>query len=193
MRMIQKVWLAPVAVLLFASAAAAQPKPAAPAGKIVPLKVEIVLSEYAGAKEISRLPYALAVNAVSDHNPDWVHMRLGNRVPIATGAFSARTSGQIVNTQFQYQDVGTNIDCAAHTLPQGTFKLELTVDRSSVDTSRHGMGESAEVVRGQPTIRQFRVSDSLILRDGQTDTSTIATDPVSGNVLRVTVTLHLVK
>jgi hypothetical protein len=192
MRHYQGLWLAPIAALLFATAALAQQKPAEQPVKIVPLKVEIVLSEYAGTKEISRLPYTLAVNA-GDRPPDWVHLRLGDRVPIATGPFSRPASGQIINTQFQYQDVGTNIDCAADALPEGTFKLELTVVRSSVDASHQAIGEGAEVVGGQPIIRQFRVSNFLILRDGQTDTSTIATDPVSGHVLRVTVTLHVVK
>ncbi len=189
MRMIQKAWLAPIALLLFAGAAPAQPKPAATTDNIIPLKVEIVLSEYAGTKEVSRLPYTLAVNAVSDHQPDWVHLRMGVRVPIAVAV--GGSSG--LSAQFQYQDVGTNIDCAANTLPQGTFKLELTVVRTSVDLSHQGKGAGVSLASGQPIVRQFRVSNALVLRDGQTDTSTIATDPVSGHVLRVTVTLHVVK
>ncbi len=182
MRNVQKFWLGPTALLLFATVAPAQQKPSTQASKIIPLKVETVLSEYAGTKEISRLPYTLAVNATSPARPDWTHLRLGDRVPIATST-----------TQVQYQDVGTNIDCAADALPQGTFRLELTVVRSSVDISHQGKGVGVDVASGQPIIRQFRVSNALILRDGQTDTSTIATDPVSGHVLRVTVTLYVVK
>ena len=45
----------------------------------------------------------------------------------------------------------------------------------------------------QPIIRQFRALFRLLLRDGQTVQGTMATDPVSGRVLKLDVTLNVVK
>ncbi len=45
----------------------------------------------------------------------------------------------------------------------------------------------------QPVIRTFRTSLKLLMRDGQTVQSTMATDPVSGRVLKVDITLSVVK
>ncbi len=181
MRHFARVVMISAAVLLFAGLAAAQqkPKPAEPANRIIPLKVGIVLSEYDGAKKISSLPYTLAAN--TGPGPG-THLRLGVRLPIQTG-----------QGQFQYQDVGTNIDCSARAMPNGAYKLDITVGRSSVylaGTQKTGAGLQ---VKGQePAVRQFSVSTTLILHNGQTDESTVATDPVDGHQVRVSATLHVV-
>ena len=184
MRHFSRVVIVLAAVLLFAGPAPAQQKPAQESVRIIPLKVKIVLSEYDGTKKISSLPYTLDVNAVMNRSPEWTHLRLGVRVPIQTGAGS----------QFQYMDVGTNIDCSAHAIGEGSYLLDITTERSSVSLTGAGK-ETADfrVQNSQPIIRNFRVSSTLTLRDGQEDESTIATDPVNGHTMRVSVTLHVVK
>jgi len=184
MRYFSRVVMALTAPLLFAGLAAAQQKPAQEASRIIPLKVQIVLSEYDGTKKISSLPYTLDVNAVTNRGAVWTHLRLGVRVPIRTGAGS----------QVQYTDFGTNIDCSARALADGTYRLDLTTERSSVSLAGAAKGmEGLQVPNSQPIIRNFRVSNTIILRDGQSDDSTIATDPVSGHLMRISVTLHAVK
>jgi hypothetical protein len=42
-------------------------------------------------------------------------------------------------------------------------------------------------------IRQFRTELALTMKDGQTIQSTVATDPLSGKVLTINVTMNVVK
>lgn len=44
-----------------------------------------------------------------------------------------------------------------------------------------------------PVLRNFKSSSSMILRDGQTGQYLAATDPVGGEVLKIDVTLNVVK
>jgi len=44
-----------------------------------------------------------------------------------------------------------------------------------------------------PVFRAFRARNTLVLRDGQTRTFTAAADRVSGEMVRVEVTLHVLK
>jgi hypothetical protein len=85
-------------------------------------------------------------------------------------------------TQWNYYDVGTNIDCSAQSEGDGRYKLVLSVERSSI---------SQEATA--PVTRQFRAQMNPILRDGQTFESVMATDPVNGHVYRLTVTLNVPK
>ena len=48
-------------------------------------------------------------------------------------------------------------------------------------------------LRTQLILRRFSVSLSLPVRDGQAVQNTVATDPVSGRVMKVDVTLSVVK
>src|SRR6266478_1273078 len=69
-------------------------------------------------------------------------LRIGDKVPIATGSFQAGvgvggTAGTgfvnpLVNTQFQYQDVGVNIDVTPRIHPNHEVSLKLSVEVSSV-------------------------------------------------------------
>ncbi len=205
MKNFHRLAIASCAVLLFASFAAAQQKPAEQTTEMIPVKVKVVLSEYAGTKEISSLPYTLTVNAVSGPEGDprvagaaqrsGTDLRMGVRVPINTGPPVAASSpgGPVSTTQFQYMNVGTDIDCWAMKRPDDTYQLNVRIDRNSVYQPSGGKGLGVSVASGNPAILTFSVSNTLLLRDGQTDESTIASDPVSGHLLRVSVTLHVVK
>lgn len=202
------LWLA--AVLLVAAPMRAQEKekPAAekpaPAEKAavpqkppVPLMVTLVFSEYEGERKISSLPYTMPVNAQVAPRPtgSFNQLRMGVRVPIVTG------SGQEGRpSQFQYMDVGTNIDCRAWSADGTQFEIELQAERSSIYASKAGEGKRVEWSPGeelylgsQPIVRQYRSTMTLLMRDGQTVQRSMATDPVSGRVLKVDVTLNVVK
>ena len=156
--------------------------------EVTPLRVQVVFMEYDGDKKISSLPYTLLVNA-DDKGPQ-AALRMGLRVPIEVGG-----SGE--NKQFQYQDVGTNLDGRANKTEDGRFDLRLNVEKSSLYTP--GAAEKPvtvggnEVHPGQPIMQAFRSQVNLILRDGQTIQATVATDPVNGHVLKVEVTLNVIK
>ncbi|HEX5483679.1 MAG TPA: hypothetical protein VFZ08_13735 [Terriglobia bacterium] len=165
---------------------------------LIPLKMRIVLKDYKGAKELNSLPYTIHAIA-SERGMDRAHLRMGLRVPIVTGEFGLGAANSR-NVQFQYQDVGTNIDCGGKTLGAGLFEIDLTVQRSflySAKLANPGGAPDTGTLSGtaphQPIFSNFSTSLHLLMRDGQTLQSTMATDPVSGRVLKVDVTLHVIK
>ena len=70
--------------------------------------------------------------------------RTGSRVPIATGAFG---QGDSKNTQFQYIDVGVNIDARDARDEADKLALSLIVDVSSLAGTQNISGVNEPVVR----------------------------------------------
>jgi hypothetical protein len=162
-------------------------KPAASRTDGPQLKVQIVFSEYEGDKKVKSLPYTLMVLVGGDTN--WSKMRIGDRVPVATG----KEGGGI---QFQYIDVGTNIDCRAFSASDGRFRLYMNLEKSWVQSdvpAATTKDNSVEVQFHQPTIRSFRTDTNVLLREGQAVETDFATDPVSGRVVRLEVTMNVMK
>jgi hypothetical protein len=200
-------WLGVCAALLLfvATAAKAQDKPAtetrAPEA-IVPAKLQIVLTEYDGTKKISSMPYTIPL--VLQGTALTSSVRMGVRVPVNT------TTSKAGESSLTYVDVGTNIDVSDidyrmnHVLTTpGRFSVELRIDRSSLyvpsrDKDGHIDGgkdwTAGEPPPGnEPMIRQFRGNVTLLLRDGQESEATVATDPLTGRVLKVGATLNVLK
>jgi hypothetical protein len=86
-----------------------------------------------------------------------------------------------------FKDVGTNLDCDAEILEGGRYKLDFSLEQGSLASGDWG------VVSSTPVLRSFLSRSTLILRDGQTGRYVAATDPVSGEVLQIDVTLNVVK
>jgi hypothetical protein len=157
----------------------AKPKSGDRTPPVTPLRVQVVLSEFDGEKKVASLPYSLPVN--SDERPGagarvFSSLRDGARVPIMTGK----------DQQFTYIDIGTNMDCSATQQEDGRFKLQMTVERSSIMPD-NSSGTS------NPVVRQFKVNVTPILKDGQTFESVLSADPLSGRVHHLTVTLNVIK
>jgi hypothetical protein len=164
-------------------------KPAGGAASMVPLNVQLVLSRYQGEKKISSMPYMLGVLT----NAQKTSLRVGTQVPVVTTVFGPKSEGTPAQS-YTYRDVGTNIDCSAQSLGSGQFSLNITVEDSSIQLDRsQGAGDQKQALRDVPAFRSFRVAFATVLRDGQTMQFASATDPVSGEVLRVDVTLALAK
>jgi hypothetical protein len=148
-----------------------------------PLKVQIVITEFDGTKEISRLPYSLNLLGTHLQNRKEAHLRFGVRVPISTG------------NGYTYQDVGTNIDATALQRDDGTYRVDLTVDRSSVTMPMNGAdwkpGDTNPST--QPLIRSFRDDFTVVATPDHPVQGTSAVDPVTGHVVKVEVTLSVEK
>ncbi len=163
-------------------------KGAETAKNIVPLKVTVVFTEYDGEKKLSSLPYALFVKA--DENARFVgRVRMGVKVPIWTGGKDAAV---------QYQDIGSNLDCSVQAAENGKYIVDLSLERSSVYPSSGGKSDYPEASKFDdqsraPLLRAFRANLALMLRDGQTEQNSIATDPLNGHVIKIEVTLNVVK
>ena len=97
-------------------------------------------------------------------------LRIGDRIPIATGSFSSGigiaggTAGGIsplVNTQFTYLDVGVNIDLTPRVHPNRDVSLKLKVEVSA-HTSDVSIGGIT-----QPVISQRVIEDDIRLKEGE--------------------------
>lgn len=189
----KQLTLALLAILLTGVAARAQEKPSEARQAPTPLTVTVVFSEFEGEKKISSLPYTLPVNAERGKWGGRNQLRMGVRVPVMSS-----DNPNAIRT-VQYMDVGTNLDCRALGLESGQFEVELQVERSSIySVSTEGRQVEWQPserlgIAAQPIVRQFRSQMELLMRDGQTIQRSLATDPLSGRVLKVDVTLNVVK
>ncbi len=157
----------------------------------VPLKVQVVLTEFDGTQKISNFPYTLDVLGTGPHSRSDAHLRYGVRVPISTGSSGG---GQV--SQFTYQDIGTNIDCHATQRDDGEYQLDFKIDRSSVSmpgSSGKDWKPGDTNPSSQPLIRSFRDEFTVVVKNGQTVEGTSAVDPITGHVQKVEVTLTVLK
>lgn len=98
-------------------------------------------------------------------------LKIGQRVPVATGSFQAGvgvgvtgSSGVVnplVNTQFQYIDVGVNIEVTPRVHPDGEVSMKLTVEVSSI------IGNSNIGGIMQPVISQRKIEHDIRLKEGE--------------------------
>jgi general secretion pathway protein D len=99
-------------------------------------------------------------------------LRVGDRVPVATGSFQAGigvgstgTGGGVVNplvnTQFQYLDVGVNVDVTPRIHPNHEISMKVNVVVSSVTGSSNIGGIN------QPIISQRSIEHDIRLQDGE--------------------------
>jgi len=92
-------------------------------------------------------------------------LKIGDRVPVATGSFQPGIGGvginPLVNTQFQYLDVGVNIDITPKVHANGEVTLKIVMDISSVT------GTSSIGGISQPVIGQRKIEHEVRLREGE--------------------------
>jgi len=92
-------------------------------------------------------------------------LKIGDKVPVATGSFQPGIGGvginPLVNTQFQYLDVGVNIDITPHVHGNGEVTLKMTMDVSAV-TGQSNIGGIS-----QPIIGQRKIEHEIRLKDGE--------------------------
>jgi hypothetical protein len=155
---------------------AAEAKEAAPQ---TPLKVTMVISRYQGEKRTSNLPYTFFINA--SRTGGSTNLRMGSMVPIPQGVTGSAVAS------YNYQSIGMSIDCRASVKDDGRYELQLTVQDSQVMSASQG----GPVM--PPTIQSFTATNNLLLRNGQSVQYTTATDKVSGEVVKIDVTLEVLK
>jgi hypothetical protein len=161
-----------------------------PVQKPIPLRVQVVISRFQGEKKIASAPYTLAVTASASR--ELARLRIGTEVPVPAVPAGPPTDGKTPPAPgIQYRPVGTNIDCTVRTGDEGSFEVSLTIEQSSVlDDDQQ---QKLQTPRFAPAFRSFRFTNSAVLRDGQTTQFTNAADALTGEVVRVDVTLNVVK
>jgi general secretion pathway protein D len=124
------------------------------------------------------IPQATATALLSDSNTKLIQnpqiraldgqkatLKIGDRVPVATGSFQPGIGGvginPLVNTQFQYLDVGVNVDITPRVHAGREVTLKMTLDISAV-TSYVNIGGIS-----QPVIGQRKIEHEIRLKDGE--------------------------
>ena len=185
-----RVLILAIAALTFlgVSSARAQDKPKSDddhAPSASPLKVQIVFTEFEGDKKVKSLPYTMVFTAGTHRDAETAKLRVGSRIPVLVGK----------DGQFQYVDIGTNLDCRAEHLEDGRYGIKLSLERSWVQSEIHlgpdqpAGNTAAGAEFNQPVIGGYRADSYLIARDGQTVETTVATDPLNGKQLKIELTL----
>jgi general secretion pathway protein D len=92
-------------------------------------------------------------------------LKIGERLPVATGSFQPGIGGvginPLVNTQFQYIDVGVNIDVTPHVHADREVTLKISMEVSSE------IGQASIGGISQPIIGQKKIEHEIRLKDGE--------------------------
>jgi general secretion pathway protein D len=93
-------------------------------------------------------------------------LKIGQRIPVATGSFQSGIGGGVginplVNTQFQYIDVGVNVDVTPHVFQNRDVDMKVMLEISAVDRF--------DLIGGirQPVIGQRKVEHEIRLKEGE--------------------------
>ena len=93
-----------------------------------------------------------------------VTLKIGQKVPYASGSFSGLTTSSVssvVSTQFQYVDVGVNVDVTPQVHGTDEVTLKISVELSSV--ASHVTIGTVE----QPVIAQQKNETEIRMREGE--------------------------
>jgi general secretion pathway protein D len=99
-------------------------------------------------------------------------LRIGSRIPYATGSFlpsfgglagggTGGGIGLLASTQFQFQDVGVNLDLTPRLMANGEVALHAVIEISSLGSPISIGGFS------QPTFGQRRIEHDIRLKEGE--------------------------
>ena len=148
----------------------------------IAVKLHVTVSKYQSEKKVSSVPFTVSL---TDNNI-WNRIRAGARVPIPMATMTPNATGP---TPYNYEQVGLSIDSRAISLPSGAFQVEMNASDTSVVAGEQATAGAA----GAPVFRTISVASTTVLKDGQTTQLSTATDPISGLVMRVDVTLNVSK
>jgi hypothetical protein len=165
-------------------AATGQEKPSAPS-----LNLTVVFERIQSEKRVASVPYTLSL--IADGRASRV--RMGIQVPLTgmRGQDANAPAGNVV-----YRSLGNSVECAAEPREDGRFGLTCSFEQMSVyngDPQPAGSAAAQTFPFAPPVLRAFTSETRMILGNGDTRQHVTGTDPVNGDVLRIAVTLAVVK
>lgn len=146
---------------------ASKPEP----GKVT-YKLDFVLSEIQDGKRVNARNYSALARG-----GEWAKIRLGDRIPVSTGAGSSYT----------YIDVGTNLDSRVGTEVESGLPISVTADVSSIVPEQQGEKYPA------PLVRQLRYSLDAVVPLGKQTVLSSADELVGNRHLQIEVTATKVR
>ncbi len=146
-------------------------------------RLDFSLNELEGEKKVNTRHYSINLNVPGDRQ----EIKIGTRVPVATGSYPASaSSGSAATpvTQFQYLDVGTHIWCS---MKEHSDELELHAESEISNIDDEPVREKYGV--SDPVIRQIKISGSTVVVPGKPIVIGSADDPTSNRQFQLEVTV----
>ena len=168
------VFVAAPALAIAQDAASGAPSGPKPPDHFYKLNMTVEELNDAGQPSNSR-----TYSAIIETGPGSQEIRTGSRVPIATG-----TEGGGTNVQFQYIDVGVNVDVRKVEEIGDKLSFTLVADVSSIAPMEKMTGQLA----GEPVIRQNKWNSSVLIPIGKPIVVFSADDLVDKGRMQVQVT-----
>jgi hypothetical protein len=138
-----------------------------PAKPVHAYRVDFSITELADGKKVNARHYSMVANSGP---PPWSSLKIGTKIPVATESYS-NASTSLINKQFQYLDVGTNIDCEVR--EQGE---DLLLD---VRSDFSNLSSDDDQRTHQPIIRQIKINGRTITPPGKAVVIGAVDDPTS--------------
>jgi len=186
-----RLWILTSALVLLVSAgmrAQTQPQAKPPSASF---KVDVVVSRSLAGKEVSRLPFSLWVLVTGEHG--YSSIRMGVDVPVGkVTQTTTSTNTSTTTTGDNYRSVGTSIDAYVDRIEDGKYSVKVNLQDSSI-FSPEPDGKITVNTADPKAYRTMAIQNTSQMRDGQTMPFGIATDRVSGETVRMDVTLTIVK
>ncbi len=132
-------------------------------------KVEFHIQDSADTAAKGARRYAMLIDANSKGT-----FRVGNRIPYATGVFQPGMGGN-ATTQYQYADVGVNIDTRLRDIA-GKIGLSTDLEISALVNNERPAGATAN---GNPTISSFKISINTVVAPGKRVQVASVDDPIT--------------
>jgi hypothetical protein len=147
-------------------------------------RLDLVLEQVdSNGKVTNSRSYSTTISTA--HGDANAEIRTGGRIPIATGAFEAN-GGK--STQWQYQDVGVNIDARNARDVAGKLSLYLAADVTSVADAKESNG-----MNYQPVIEQNKWQGQVLIPIGKATPVFSSDDIRSKGAMRLLVTATLLQ
>jgi hypothetical protein len=161
----------------------------------VPVKVDVVISRHKGDALVSSLPYSLYVRA--DERGGSARVRMGVDVPVGSTMVTrgpSESGGQQSTTSSskpEYRYVGTSVDCRVTTTDAG-LRVFVNIQDSSIHTTA-GETMPTTMDANAMAFRTFSLSNELQMQSGETREFGVATDKITGETVKVNVTVNIVR
>jgi hypothetical protein len=135
-------------------------------------RIDFAISELEDDKKINTRHYSMNLNG-----GDQQQIKIGSRVPVVTSSYLPRNGeNEPENTQFQYVDVGTNIQCR---LDERGDAIGLSVHSDFSNVSSPGEQNTSKPILRQPVIRQIAINGSTLAVPGKSVVIGSVDDPNS--------------
>ncbi len=157
------------------------PAPAAPSAPARSYRLVWTLDESEGGKDVGTQHFEMVVTTGGRTTT-----KVGSKVPVLTGSYG-KQGGDGLQSQFQYLDVGLNIDASLDDTGTG-LRLRSKVEQSSVAAQPVTIANVQE-----PVIRQSVMEGTALLTLGKPITLGSLDVPGSTHHLNISVTLEQVK